>query len=394
MPRVPGIPSYRRRIIRKREVAVVTLYDSRSRQRRDFWLGEYGAPESRSRYARLLARWEESGRLLPGCLPPRKLAAGPTVMKIMAAYWPALVARVSPRHAANLRPMLRRWREHYGHMPAVEITPSMLRDWRATIAHEVSVDAARRAAIVVLAMYRWAVSHELVPIEVYQRLKTIEPLRRTRCRRVGPAPPEAVAATRTCVSAQVRAMIDLQLLTGMRPGEVCSIQPCSINMSSAVWAYRPTQHKTAHQGRERVVYLGPQAQAVLRPFLSRATTAYCFSPAEADAERRAELHRQRKTPLSCGNRPGTNVTSNPKRKPGDRYTTNSYRGAVTRACDRAGVPRWHPHQLRHNYATEVRRRYGLEAARILLGHCSALVTEAVYAERDEQAALKIAAEMG
>jgi len=42
----------------------------------------------------------------------------------------------------------------------------------------------------------------------------------------------------------------------------------------------------------------------------------------------------------------------------------------------------------------VRRRYSLEAARILLGHCSALVTEAVYADRDQQAAMRIAAEIG
>jgi hypothetical protein len=45
-------------------------------------------------------------------------------------------------------------------------------------------------------------------------------------------------------------------------------------------------------------------------------------------------------------------------------------------------------------ATAIRVKYGLEAARILLGHCSALVTEAVYAERDEQAAMRIAAEAG
>jgi integrase len=55
--------------------------------------------------------------------------------------------------------------------------------------------------------------------------------------------------------------------------------------------------------------------------------------------------------------------------------------------------RWQPHQLRHTAATEIRREFGLEAAQIALGHSSALVTEAVYAERDmakvEQVMMKI-----
>ena len=73
---------------------------------------------------------------------------------------------------------------------------------------------------------------------------------------------------------------------------------------------------------------------------------------------------------------------------------NTYRRAIRYACDRAGVPAWHPHQLRHNYATDVRKRYGLEAAQILLGHSSATLTDAVYAERDEAKAARIALQIG
>jgi len=395
MPRKPGVPAYRRRIVRGREIAVVTLRDAATGQRRDHWLGEYGTPESRARYARLVAAWEASARSLPVSQSPLRPGAGPTVTEIMAAYWPTVVARVSSRHASNLRVMLRRWRERYGRHPAAEITPGMLRGWREAIANEVSADAARRATTAVLAMFRWAASYEMVPTDVYHRLKTIEPLRAPSRQRVGPAPEGAIAAVRSIVSAQVRAMIDLQLLTGMRPGEVCVMRPCDIDMTGPVWAYRPATHKTAHHGHERLVYLGPRAQAVLRPFLiGRATTAYCFSPAEARAAWEAAKHALRRTQLSCGNRPSTNRKPEPRRKPGERYTPNSYCRAVARACARARVERWHPHQLRHNYATEVRRRYSLEAARILLGHCSALVTEAVYADRDQQAAMRIAAEIG
>ena len=48
---------------------------------------------------------------------------------------------------------------------------------------------------------------------------------------------------------------------------------------------------------------------------------------------------------------------------------------------------WHPHQLRHNPALFLRKEFGLETARIILGHRSAAITE-VYAELDQQKALE------
>ena len=57
------------------------------------------------------------------------------------------------------------------------------------------------------------------------------------------------------------------------------------------------------------------------------------------------------------------------------------------------VPRWHPHQLRHTYATRIRKLYGIEAARVLLGHASVGVTE-IYAERDLAVTHEIAGKVG
>ena len=54
--------------------------------------------------------------------------------------------------------------------------------------------------------------------------------------------------------------------------------------------------------------------------------------------------------------------------PGVRYNVASYRKAIQSACRKAGVANWHPHQLRHTAATEIRKRFGLEATRIILGH--------------------------
>jgi len=47
-------------------------------------------------------------------------------------------------------------------------------------------------------------------------------------------------------------MVQVQLLTGMRLGEVCQLQLCDIDKGGAVWLFRPTQFKTRHRGKVRV----------------------------------------------------------------------------------------------------------------------------------------------
>src|SRR5262249_14001461 len=104
-------------------------------------------------------------------------------------------------------------------------------------------------------------------------------------------------------------------------------------------------------------------------------------------ERRA----QRKTKVQPSQQ--TRRKLRPRRVPSERYDTASFGHAIAAGCRKAGVPRWHPNQLRHSHATEVRRRFGLEAAQVALGHSSADITQ-VYAERDLGLAVRVAAEIG
>ncbi len=55
--------------------------------------------------------------------------------------------------------------------------------------------------------------------------------------------------------------------------------------------------------------------------------------------------------------------------------------------------RWFPNQLRHSAATEIRKRFGLEAAQTVLGHSKADVTQ-VYAERDYGLAANVIRQIG
>ncbi|MBI4719471.1 MAG: hypothetical protein HY763_16875 [Planctomycetes bacterium] len=139
----------------------------------------------------------------------------------------------------------------------------------------------------------------------------------------------------------LRAVVQLQLLTGARPGELLAMRPRDLEFDTAagLWLYRPEQHKNAFRERERLIYLGPQAQEIIKAFLpGRATDAFLFSPRESDAEYRGRRKERRTTPQSCGNRPGTNRQATPRRGPGDRYTTSTYNRGVQYACDRAFLP--------------------------------------------------------
>jgi integrase len=57
------------------------------------------------------------------------------------------------------------------------------------------------------------------------------------------------------------------------------------------------------------------------------------------------------------------------------------------------VPHWHPHQLRHSAATRLRKEFGLDVARVILGHSSPAVTE-VYADPDREKALNAMGQIG
>ena len=153
-------------------------------------------------------------------------------------------------------------------------------------------------------MFRWAVENEYVTPEVHAALAAVAGLKRGRAeaRESKPVKPVAegtVSNTLAYLTPTVTAMVQLQLLTGARPGEVCKIRPCNVTIqTNGVWVYRPEGHKTEHFGKERRIYIGQEWQKVLRPFLDREPEAFCFSPAESEAERNAERRKNRSSPMT------------------------------------------------------------------------------------------------
>ena len=252
-------------------------------------------------------------------------------------------------------------------------------------------------------MYKWAVAEGRVPSLVYQGLCAVDGLRagRSDARETDPVSPVAehhVRAVLPHCSPVVAAMIELQLLTGMRSGSLVAMRPEDLDCWGEVWVYEPQRHKTAHRGKEQYLCLGPRCQGILIPFLDRPLARPCFSPREAEEWRRARLAQARTTPANVGNRAGTNRRGNPAWRPGEAYTTSSYGKAVRRAIisaqgEHPSIPYWHPHQMRHTVATRVRREMGIEAAGAYLGHADLDSTE-IYAERSRTLAAEAARRFG
>ncbi len=170
-----------------------------------------------------------------------------------------------------------------------------------------------------------------------------------------------------------------------------------IDCSSSVWIYEPFEHKNRWRGTTRTVPIGPRAQEVLKPFLHRGTEDFLFQPIEAERWRNQARRHARRTPMtpSQAQRMPTRKPRRPKRA---FYDVDSYRRAITYAILKARksgieVLHWHPLQLRHSCATEIRKRFGIEAAQVSLGHARADVTQ-IYAERNLQLAAEVARRIG
>ena len=384
---------------------------------RDVYLGPYGSTESRERYARIIA--ERAVEPVSDSKSASIAVADPdmTVGELVLRFY--LHAKISygerNKETYGLRDALRPVNELYGHARAREFGPKSLKVVRQ---HMINVQDLCRNEINrrisrIRRAFTWAESEELIPAGQCHALQTVTGLLkgRTEAREsdsVKPVDQQAVETTLKFVAPPVAAIIQLQQLTGMRQGEVVIMRPLDIDRSGDVWLYRPATHKTAYRGTEKQVPLGPQAQAVIQPFLDRDPDAFLFSPIEAEAwrnDRRAvHYNPARKTKVYPSELKArerlkqarkSKVSKRPKR---NLYDSDSYRRAVTYGIQKARkagveISFWHPHQLRHSCGTEVRRRYGIEAAQVMLGHTTANVTE-IYAERNLKLAVSVAKEMG
>jgi integrase len=366
--------------------AVVTL------KGKTYYLGRFGSPESQEKFHRLMAE-----SLVSPTFGIKKNEL--TVAQLVVAYLEYASKYYKTHEKVNL---------HYALNPLVELYPSLpiqqfgviefkvVREWwiKKNCCRQYVNDQMNR----VRRFAKWVVAEKKADPMFHYELKCVEPLRRGHCdayeaEPVKPVSDTDIEKTLPFLPQVIADMVRLQRLIGCRPGELVQIKPSMVDQSKDVWTITIDDHKNAWRGKERLIAVGPKAQEVLRPYLERGLSQYCFSPKEAMEQRTKARTQARKTPPSCGNRPGTNRKPKPKRTPSERYDSNNYARAIRYACRRAKIEPWSPNQLRHAAATHLRKLEGIEAASVILGH-SQLSTTEIYAEKNFQAALSVAKRHG
>lgn len=246
--------------------------------------------------------------------------------------------------------------EFQGETDAAKYTPArfiaLRQHW---IERGLSVSTINKYHNYILQFFQWAAIMDYLNPSIWHALKAVPKLKPLRSpakdpKKVEPVDRKYVDAIQPLVSNTVWNIIQMQLFTGMRSGEVLSMTLRQITDN----VYFPQQHKNKWRGHARTIYLGPKARALLDGLIS-------------------------------GLDPDQLIFAG--------YTNESYGRAIKRACIKAGVPHWHPHQLRHLAGTEVRDRLGLDAAQAFLGHATAKTSE-IYAKLKDDLRKISSEEMG
>ena len=329
------------------------------------YLGVYGSAESKAAYAELIAQLEaQQAERLPVSADPILDEVIYAYLTRMRAYCKADSLQQNTGEFGEVKRTMSRLRVQAGSLRASEYGPKMLKAYRearlATGCKRLTINKCVRR---VVAMFKWAAAEEMISVDIFQALQTVEPLKRGRSEAgesvpVRPVEQADIDATLDKLMPVVADMVRVQVLTGMRPSEVCKMQPGCIDRTGDVWRYTLPEHKTAYRGHSRVVAIGPKAQAVLLKYLARGDDDFLFTT-----------------------------------RRGKPYDANLYRQIVERAAKKAHVAKWTPNRLRHTAATEIRRECGLDSAQVALGHRQADVTQ-VYAEADFEKAAQAARKLG
>jgi integrase len=367
------------------------------------YLGKWGSPEAAKAYERLCAELHVAK---PEVIASRKRQDA-LVSEVISAFLDYAIThyrRPDGDESTELREyvaVLEPLADLYGDVHATEFGPLALQSLRQKLIdrkwcrNRINKQVGR-----IRRVFKWAAGQEMIPAATYDNLCCVQGLQRGRTDAVEsepvlPVPVADVEKTLPFLNRHQQAIVRLQLVTGMRPGEACRLKWGEIDRTGDIWVWRVVEHKMSHADRTRMIFFGPKAREILEGFVMTgaviAPDEFLFSPRRAREERYAALRLKRKSkvPPSQQNR----KKDNPKRFPLAGYTTSTLAHTIEKAALRAGVTHWHPSQLRHTFATEVRRVHGLEAAQVLLGHARADVTQ-VYAERDITLAMRVAGEMG
>ena len=379
-----------------------------------YYFGPYGTAKSRQKYSRFIAELTALDVPSPVQLPS---GTSTSVAELCAAFWEHVKRRYikhgeSTSEVTGYRTSLAPVIELYGDIESRDFGPIALCTVRALWEKQgLARKTINQYVGRIVRCWKWGVAQQAVSVSVWQSLLSLDPLRPGQGKdnaKVKAVDLKQVDAIKPFVSRQIWALIQFQLWTGCRPHEACQVRMSDIDQSHEIWEFRPGSWKTQHRGEERIIWLGPHAQELIKTWKRKNPSEWLWQPREARTEWMKE-HGAEKAAIG-------------KHQAGEQYTANTYGRAVERACEKAfDMPKeysryfkapadllaelktkaaawrrehcWSPNQLRHAAATRIRATYGIELARIIFCFNDAFTTE-IYAENELEKARNAIRDLG
>lgn len=322
------------------------------------YLGKHDSPESRQAYGELLARLaaESMVRNVGKSLPTAEVTVAELCLKFVTDELP----RYSQAEQHCQRTALRLLNGLFGETLVRDFGPLRLRVVRQAMIDgdpnskpnsrkPWSRKTVNRQVKRIQALFRFGVSWQIVPESVATALGTLRILASGETAAADFAPRTAVPqadidAVREALLPRHRDIFDLLLLTAARPGELLGLRMKDIQRDGDVWRAELSRHKTAAHGKRRVIFFNAAAQQILLRHFKADPDAKMF-------------------PLRRDN----------------------FGAVVHRACERAGVTPFVPHQLRHTTITRIADECGVEVAQRVAGHADSMMTEHYARMADRQA---------
>lgn len=406
--------------------AVATFYDAVDGRKTELRFGPFGSKEAQANFDQEVTRWVSAGRRLPKDDEASELTNNELCVAFLEANLPRFETRSSSGHVENFKSAIRVLRTLLGDEPARDMSPKRLKRVRSEMVQRGWVRRHVNAQVGRLKqIYRWGVGEELLPPSVSHGLASVRALEigeeaAKEKEKVKPVADEVVERTLPLLPRMVQDIVRLLRLCGCRCGELVQLRPVDLDTSRPTWEFKPVRHKTLKKGRDRFVYFGPEAQSILSPWLAGLKgDQYVFSPGRSEELRNEERGEKRRTKRWPSHRRRNAEKRKRVRKKSYavHYETHAIGVAIRRACNKIDeamrrarnpgddrksgeVPRadrlfpaWGVHQLRHAAGTRIRKRFGVETARIILGHAKLDTTE-IYAEVDREAAMEAMRELG
>lgn len=344
-------------------------------QRRTVTLGAWGSKEADTEYRKLVTQLMSSAPAVPR---PRAgdPADGFTVAEALLLYTQHIDAHyrkpdgtptVTP---ADIKITLGYLKRLFAGLPLSQFDVPEFKAVRKAMIDDGRVrKQVNKRASQVRSWVKWCVEAQLpVAVGALGRLQAVRSLTHGRDgvkdgARRGPADPAAVAALLPHLPPAVAAAVQLIRLTGARPSEILNATAGELDTTKGVWELRPTYHKGTWRGSDRVLYLGPAAQDVARPWLT-----------------------------ACeGRDPGNPLL--PTRN-GTLYDHRTAGYAIRRAAERSGLPGFTLYALRHLRAVELREQFGPDHVRATLGHAALDMSDHYSKAADRTLAVTAAAQLG